>query len=1069
MAEKTVTPAKIIRPAASDVTHRQRLFDRLDQSKDKQVVFVSGPAGCGKTSLVSSYIEARDLSCLWFQVDSGDNDLATFFYYLGLAGKKDAPRRRKTLPLLTPEYMLGIPTFCQNFFSELFDRLTEPALVVFDNYQEASEAAPLHGAILAGLARLPQGIRIVIISRRAMPAPFSRLRANRLVERLGWQDLRFTYDEFESAIDLWGYEAPEGKNLKQIHQRADGWVAGLYLMTESSDTSPDDLQISEGESVADIFNLFAAETMAQLDKDVKDFLLKTSCLPSMTVDMARDLSENKGAGQILSYLYKNNYFIQRRTKPQVIYQFHTLFRSFLEKEATAQLPSDRLRPLQADGARLLAGSGQYEAAGALMSRAQDIEGMMGLIMSQAPALLQQGRSQVLQAWLQALPEKVRSENPWLQYWQGASNFPFDLVKAHDHFESAFQLFKPRNDKFGLLLSISGAIDSLMLGFFKFQKIRIWLDRFEKIVSDPRELPDNEVGVRVTSSIYAALVWGYSNHPDFKKWEKRALKIATNPENDQNILVNILVFGIFSKILQMDYAGLERILEKTDELLKNKDCLPVSKINILHVKSTYYLFVGQFGTSLKYTEEALALANKSGVHVMDFSLMAAALKSAHMIGDKSIADRYFQEMKPLLVRAVEYEKGYFYALRAHKEIASRNYEKALTDIESARAALIDIDCNYFGLVLNLLLKARVYIALGDLRNAKSELLTAKNVASHYNYKWHFPYYYFVEAAILFESKSDGQGLRSLQKAFGYIAENGFSYFGFEDHDFLYPLLSRALEAGIAVAHAQKMIQNLKIVPASSPIHIENWPWPLKVYTLGRFEIVRSGASLKSSGKAQQKPIKLLKVLISLGGRKVSDVRLVDFLWPDVDGDMQLKSLTTTLHRLRRLLGIPEAIVYKENRLTLDARYCWVDAWALERLLGNAAQAAQGKSGKDEAFERSNKALKLYKGGFLPQHLDEAWTIPMRERLKSKLLQAILRSGRDLEQAKKWQAAVQWYQQALDIDPLIEECYQRLIFCHQQLGHNADTVTVYERCSSVFNALLGIEPSEETKKIFKKNHN
>ena len=93
--------SKITRPIPVRVSQRKRLFRLLDRLRKQPIIWISGPPGCGKTTLVSSYIEARKIPCLWYQVDQGDEDIATFFYYMGLAAKKATPRKRKSLPLLT--------------------------------------------------------------------------------------------------------------------------------------------------------------------------------------------------------------------------------------------------------------------------------------------------------------------------------------------------------------------------------------------------------------------------------------------------------------------------------------------------------------------------------------------------------------------------------------------------------------------------------------------------------------------------------------------------------------------------------------------------------------------------------------------------------------------------------------------------------------------------------------------------------------------------------------------------------------------------------------------------------
>ena len=93
-------PAKITRPAASGLVRRERLFKRLDQALESKVVWITGPGGAGKTSLVSTFIETRGLDCIWYQVDASDADPASFTHYLRLA-VRDYPG--EPLPAFTAE------------------------------------------------------------------------------------------------------------------------------------------------------------------------------------------------------------------------------------------------------------------------------------------------------------------------------------------------------------------------------------------------------------------------------------------------------------------------------------------------------------------------------------------------------------------------------------------------------------------------------------------------------------------------------------------------------------------------------------------------------------------------------------------------------------------------------------------------------------------------------------------------------------------------------------------------------------------------------------------------------
>src|SRR5262245_89381 len=107
---KTTSPAtprpallgKLTRPRPVGALARERLFRALDRARRHPAVWIAGPPGAGKTTLVSTYVETRRAPGLWYRIQADDADPATFFHYFGLAVEATARGSRKAaLPRLT--------------------------------------------------------------------------------------------------------------------------------------------------------------------------------------------------------------------------------------------------------------------------------------------------------------------------------------------------------------------------------------------------------------------------------------------------------------------------------------------------------------------------------------------------------------------------------------------------------------------------------------------------------------------------------------------------------------------------------------------------------------------------------------------------------------------------------------------------------------------------------------------------------------------------------------------------------------------------------------------------------
>lgn len=326
-------------------------------------------------------------------------------------------------------------------------------------------------------------------------------------------------------------------------------------------------------------------------------------------------------------------------------------------------------------------------------------------------------------------------------------------------------------------------------------------------------------------------------------------------------------------------------------------------------------------------------------------------------------------------------------------------------------------------------------------------------------------FLSQAHFALDRNEDAEALAPLAKAMTLGRKEGYTNFYWWRSDVMSRLCARALEAGLEVEYVQDLIRKRSLKPLG--LTSESWPWPLRIYTLGRFQLVRNGKPMIFSGKVQQKPLALLKALIALGGKDIAEEQFVDILWPEADGDRAHKSFEMTVQRLRKLIGSDDIVQLQERRLSLDLSRCWVDVWELEGLV-EAVDAVWKNGGPSrevgQALRLSDKALGLYRGHFLPNDSSHPWALSCRERLRSKFLRLILRAGNHWEQHREWQKAVELFQKGIEVDGLAEEFYQHLMACYQQLEQRAEALAVYNRCRTLLLSSLGIPPSLKTEALY-----
>jgi DNA-binding SARP family transcriptional activator len=229
--------------------------------------------------------------------------------------------------------------------------------------------------------------------------------------------------------------------------------------------------------------------------------------------------------------------------------------------------------------------------------------------------------------------------------------------------------------------------------------------------------------------------------------------------------------------------------------------------------------------------------------------------------------------------------------------------------------------------------------------------------------------------------------------------------------------------------------------------------IRIHALGRFEIAVAGITLRFPAKTPRKPFALLKGLLCAGGRGIAQATLQDALWPQSDAWFARQALNTTVHRARRLLGHRDALLVTDGAIHLNNELCWVDAWAFEAAVGQSPEPAHLLS-----------ALQLYGGMFLGD-AEHPLAFAMRDRLRRKYVQTVLKVGLGFEQSANTAAAIDLYQSALDIDCTSEDLHRALMRCLVRESKPAAVAAAYQRCRTILVRHFATGPSAATEQVYR----
>jgi LuxR family transcriptional regulator, maltose regulon positive regulatory protein len=397
------TKLRIPRQRVNGVS-RPRLTEKLSAAVDRpgNLVLLSGPAGFGKTTLLSEFAAGRLVA--WVSLGEEDSEPVRFWSYVVTALQIVEPDIGKAAMALleTPQELPAesVPTALINDLIQSEQDIT----LILDDYH-AIRNQNIHTALSFFIDHLPDNLHLILSTRMDPPLPLARLRARDRLTEIRVADLRFRQDEIASFLsETMGLELRD-RDVKAIEARTEGWIASLQLAAISMrghTDLPGFIRAFTGSNVF-VAEYLMEEVLSQQPEDVGRFLLQTSILARLNPSLCDALRNGSDSQVQLRQLYQSNLFVIPLDDEGYWFRYHQLFADLLKARLQISTSSEEIAALHRRAALWYEQAGMTSDAIFHALQVKDYSYAVALIEKIALPMILKANFKTVEDWLAAIP------------------------------------------------------------------------------------------------------------------------------------------------------------------------------------------------------------------------------------------------------------------------------------------------------------------------------------------------------------------------------------------------------------------------------------------------------------------------------------------------------------------------------------------------------------------------------------------------------------------------------------------------------------------------------------------
>jgi ATP/maltotriose-dependent transcriptional regulator MalT len=1104
--QSSVHISKIIPPQIPQILLRPRLVKSLQQQQDKKLILILGQAAQGKSTLAASYVSTSPVPSAWINLGPEDTDAVTLYHLLGHALKR-------ALPEVNFSSALGYPTLAmgpreeghlyRDWLHVLLQGVTAQVRIILDGLDRLPFETTAYDLVQVLLTELPPQVRLFILSREMPLLPLQSLAERKELFILTNADLAFNLSETTSYFHQIRNFHLSDDLVRRIHQLTEGWIGGLVLFCDSLDWVPENQReryVSQelaGKFIWNIFQYFGEKVLAQLPREVQEFLIKSSILEVVEPDFVEEAMGLANPQAILDGLVQRNLFIQSiyDKKGGWSYKYHPLFKEFLQGKFQTLMVREQQVNSYYQAASLSERRKDLENAVRFYLRAQAYPEAAHAVEKAGGELVKMGKTAELAQWLTALPQDLVQHNPWLLFYLFITKRFTGAQDATAILEAALTLFEEKGEMRGRLLALAHLLEASVIGGRPAIPLVALIEQGEDLLAAAGAEPfPYERAVLLFQLGFAHFMRSGNPYKGYLACQNAYL--LAKSLGDVSLQFNALLQAYANLTCMGEFAEALQLSQKVDELLEAYPYPGPRALHFLHL-GILHLRRGDLDQAATMIRTAQELTEKHGlanlalvVLLQDLVLkyVSGSYREAEALGQhllehtRAMDNRFFHGMAATVLGTGFYFEGEYRRAREMvdyaQEILASEEGLGMLHLKAGR-----ITCNLIS---------------HHFRDRNPDEQELHDILDYFT-TMSMPYFAVAtHLTLALVTRQRGQareaavhvtrGLR-LAKEKGYchsvdLTKNdvlsvcllALELEAVDVWDYVTELLTTCLadlaapELTRLTRHDNRTIAD-KAWEIRQAIHRADLPH-LRLQTLGGFRLWRGEALVEEKEWEGHQPQLLLKAIVAHGPQGVPKDVLMEDLWPEASPHLSEKNFKVNLHRLRKTLEpVPDKTLgfsyvhLKASLVSLDPELCQVDAYQFISLCQQGEKAEQAGDFKG-AIALYRQAVDLYEGDFFSEELYHPWVETKREELRERLLAVLYRLAKLYEDRGSLVKATDCYVKIVQTDPLAEAACRRLMQLYAQRGLRNAALRVYEECRKSLQEMLNTEPEEVTTAVYRK---